>query len=67
MKLEHGWLSAPKSFLVIAAFVCALTRLSAADFDVTEKSILELQSAMQDGAVTSRQLVELYLARIAAY
>lgn len=67
MKLEHGRLSAPRSFLVVAAFACALTKLSAADFDVMEKSILELQSAMQGGAVTSRQLVELYLARIAAY
>jgi Asp-tRNA(Asn)/Glu-tRNA(Gln) amidotransferase A subunit family amidase len=32
-----------------------------------EKSITELQAAMQSGAVTSRQLVQLYLARIAAY
>jgi amidase len=36
-------------------------------FDVMEKSILELQDAMGRGAVTSRQLVEIYLARIAAY
>jgi Asp-tRNA(Asn)/Glu-tRNA(Gln) amidotransferase A subunit family amidase len=38
-----------------------------AGFDVTEKSIADLQEAMQAGQVTSRQLVELYLARIAAY
>ena len=38
-----------------------------ADFDVVEKSIPELQAAMQSGAVTSRRLVESYLARIAAY
>lgn len=56
-----------RSLVVVASFVCALTRLAAAEFDVTEKSILELQSAMQSGAVTSRQLVELYLARITAY
>src|SRR5215467_4223161 len=37
------------------------------DFDVMEKTILELQSAMASGKVTSRQLVEIYLARIAAY
>ena len=36
-------------------------------FDVTERSIEELQSAMQSGMVTSRQLVDLYLARIDAY
>jgi Asp-tRNA(Asn)/Glu-tRNA(Gln) amidotransferase A subunit family amidase len=38
-----------------------------AAFDVMEKSIEDLQRAMQAGAVTSRQLVDLYLARIAAY
>jgi amidase len=36
-------------------------------FDVAEKSIAELQAAMTSGEVTSRQLVEAYLARIAAY
>jgi amidase len=38
-----------------------------ATFDVTEKSIEDLQKAMQDKQITSRQLVELYLARIEAY
>ena len=38
-----------------------------ASFDVMEKSIEELQRAMQAGEVTSRQLVDLYLARIEAY
>ncbi len=36
-------------------------------FDVMEKSIEDLQRAMQAGAITSRMLVELYLARIEAY
>ena len=36
-------------------------------FDVTEKSIEELQVAMETGAVTSEKLVEMYLARIEAY
>jgi Asp-tRNA(Asn)/Glu-tRNA(Gln) amidotransferase A subunit family amidase len=36
-------------------------------FDVTEKSIRDLQAAMVDGRVTSEKLVELYLERIAAY
>jgi Asp-tRNA(Asn)/Glu-tRNA(Gln) amidotransferase A subunit family amidase len=36
-------------------------------FDVMEKSIEDLQRAMQAGAITSRMLVDLYLARIEAY
>jgi Asp-tRNA(Asn)/Glu-tRNA(Gln) amidotransferase A subunit family amidase len=36
-------------------------------FDVMEKSIEDLQKAMQDKRVTSRELVDLYLARIDAY
>jgi amidase len=42
-------------------------RGTAAGYDVAEKSIEELQRAMQGGEVTSRQLVELYLERIDAY
>lgn len=40
---------------------------AAAPVDILEKTILELQAAMADGSLTSRQLVEIYLARIAAY
>jgi Asp-tRNA(Asn)/Glu-tRNA(Gln) amidotransferase A subunit family amidase len=36
-------------------------------FDVFEKSITELQNAMAAGTITSRQIVEQYLARIEAY
>jgi Asp-tRNA(Asn)/Glu-tRNA(Gln) amidotransferase A subunit family amidase len=36
-------------------------------FDVLGKSIEQLQQAMQAGQITSRQLVDLYLARIEAY
>jgi amidase len=36
-------------------------------FDVVEKSITELQNAMRSGQVTSRRLVEAYLARIRKY
>ena len=39
----------------------------AAAFDVTEQSIEELQRAMTAGEITSRRLVDLYLARIEAY
>src|SRR5262245_51553640 len=38
-----------------------------ATFDPTEKSIEQLQRAMESGQVTSRQLVDVYLARIAEY
>ncbi len=36
-------------------------------FDVMEKTITQLQDAMAAGTVTSREVVEMYLARIAAY
>jgi hypothetical protein len=36
-------------------------------FDLFEQSILTLQAAQTEGRVTSRGLVEAYLARIAAY
>jgi Asp-tRNA(Asn)/Glu-tRNA(Gln) amidotransferase A subunit family amidase len=64
------------SFLLIA--LCAVitspvvrgqdrAHARATAFEVLEKSIEDLQKAMQDKQVTSRQLVELYLARIDAY
>ena len=42
-------------------------RAGARDFDVVEKTIADLQAALTDGTVTSKQLVAAYLARIAAY
>ena len=38
-----------------------------AEFDVMERSIEDLQQAMQSRQVTSRQLIDIYLARIAQY
>jgi len=49
-----------------AAIVVAQSPPLAA-FDVLEKSIPELQEAMQTGKVTSKQLTAIYLARIQAY
>jgi amidase len=40
---------------------------AAADFDVMEKSIPDLQKAMQSGAASSKQLTSAYLDRIRAY
>jgi amidase len=42
-------------------------RPAAAGFSVVETSIPELQAALQDGRITSRQLVTAYLARIGTY
>ncbi len=39
----------------------------AADFPVVEASIADMQAALRDGRVTSRELVSQYLARIATY
>lgn len=49
------------------AFSQGRTRSALPSFDVMEKSIEDLQKAMQDKQVTSRELVDLYLARIDAY
>jgi Asp-tRNA(Asn)/Glu-tRNA(Gln) amidotransferase A subunit family amidase len=74
--------TAPLSFAVLAAILSlaptppaqaaaarrahgpAATKTS---FDVFEATIPQIQAALADGRVTSRQLVEAYLARIAAY
>src|SRR2546426_18090 len=56
------------TFIVVLA--CGLAAVGAqaqTAYDLMEKTIPELQAAMESGTVTARQLVELYLARIAAY
>jgi Asp-tRNA(Asn)/Glu-tRNA(Gln) amidotransferase A subunit family amidase len=45
----------------------AASAAALSNFDVMEKSIPDLQQAMQSGAVTSRQLTAIFLARIRAY
>jgi len=55
----------------LAAALCALAAACAppADepFDVVEATIPEMQRAMEEGRITSRELVEAHLARIATY
>jgi amidase len=56
----------------VAVFVAATATISsqskpAARFSVVEASIPDMQRAMREGRVTSRQLVEQYLIRIALY
>jgi amidase len=50
---------------VMAAFVLTACGERAASYDVEEKSIAQLQEDLTSGAVTSEQLVQAYLARIA--
>lgn len=53
-------------FLVGGATPTAGQRSPSPAFTVVEQDIADLQRALRDGVVTSRQLVELYLARIDA-
>ncbi len=55
--------------LLVAALVtsCAPSVDRTARFDVVETSIPEMQQALAEGRVTSRELVEAYLVRIATY
>jgi amidase len=57
-------------FLAAAMAACSANTASsptAAPFSVVETSIPEMQKAMQEGRVTSRQITEQYLQRIALY
>lgn len=58
-----GFFGAAASLWILAA--CAPT--SDEPFDVVEATIPEMQQAMEEGRVTSRELVEAHLARIAMY
>ena len=54
--------------MMLGAAALALTGAAPAPpFDVVEASIADIDAALASGRVTSRQLVEAYLARIAAY
>ena len=51
----------------VIMFLWVESSIAQPEFDVFEKSITELQRALDEGAITSVNLVEQYLARIAAY
>ncbi len=53
--------------VALAVAGCVAGGSADAEFEVAEASILDLQRALEEGRVTSRQLVDLYLDRIAAY
>ena len=64
LRRRMRWRSPPAS---LAAQQAPPTPAPPRAVDVVEKSIFDLQPAMQAGRSTSRQLVEAYLARIRAY
>jgi amidase len=53
--------------LLVLAILVLLNAPASAEFDVVEATIGEMQRAMASGEVTSRELVRLYLTRIALY
>ena len=53
--------------LVLPLFLAACTPAAHEPFDVVEATIFEMQEAMEEGRVTSRDLVEAHLVRIAMY
>jgi len=62
------FLSAATAAVLVAATVSLSSQSKPArPFSVVEASIADMQRAMRDGRVTSRQLVEQYLIRIALY
>ena len=68
--------SVPLRYTILSVLVATLgceieiergTPAVAAPFDVIEATIPELQAAMEEGRLTSRDLVQQYLTRIAVY
>ena len=61
------------AFVLVAALIpglfasCATTENSSEAFDVVEATIPSMQRAMEEGRITSRDLVEAHLVRIAVY
>ena len=53
--------------LCLAAFVLVSSGATAKTFELSTATVLDVQQAMSAGALTSEQLVKLYLARIEAY
>ena len=52
---------------LIVLLIALLPQAAHGDFDVVERSIADMQRAMASGGVTSRELVQQYLMRIARY
>jgi amidase len=56
-----------KRWIVVAAACCVSALAHARTFDLSTATIADMQAAFDSGALTSEKLVQLYLARIAAY
>lgn len=56
-----------RRFVLIAAALVCSGALRAASVALTDASIVQLQAAMQSGALTAEKLTQLFLARIEAY
>ena len=56
-----------KTYLTCAVLFAWTTAATAADFNVVEATIPQMQAALKDGRITSHDLVLQYLARIATY
>jgi hypothetical protein len=55
------------ALLVLSARVVADNRSASGRFDLVEATIASIQAAIQNDIITADQLVQMYLARIAAY
>ena len=53
--------------MLVGSTLCGQTKPAPKPFNVVEASIPQMQAAMQQGRITSRQLVTQYLTRIATY
>jgi len=59
-----------KFILFIISFICLFIKVNAlteAPIDITSMSVVEIETALEKGYITSEQLVNLYLERIEAY
>ena len=63
-RLAHAAIAA--SLVLLAGVEAMAATVPKAKFDVTEKSIAQLQQAMSSGRVTSKEITKQYLARIRA-
>ena len=67
MNLFSKMVIGPLTGLALLAFPHAGSAAESTDFDLMEVTIADVHTAMRDGKLTARRLVEMYLARIDAY
>src|SRR3954454_6970760 len=67
MNLFSKMVIGPLTGLALLAFPHAGSAAESTDFNLMEATIADVHTAMRDGKLTARRLVEMYLARIDAY